>query len=87
MLIFSLDNANAIAPFGVIGSYIIMINWLFYNLFVVVLVDMFIRCLVDSGVEIEDDHVKRFQQLWMHGQCDAMGEFHGELFTGGFLCL
>jgi hypothetical protein len=80
-LVFCLENMDAMAPLMIIGSYIIISYWLFYNLFVVVLVDMFIRCLVDSKVEVSEQHVVAYQQLWINGHTDPMGEFLGENFT------
>eukprot|EP01052_Picozoa_sp_SAG31_P010292 SAG31_NODE_560_length_14088_cov_10.467010_1_plen_2416_part_00 len=80
-LIYQLQNSGASAPFAVIGSYVALMTWLFENLFVVILVDMFIRCLIDSDVQILEEHVEQFQHTWRHGQCDPMGEFRGEPFT------
>ena len=82
-LVHQLTIAEAEAPFLVIGSFVATIHWGCLNLFVVILVDMFIRCLMDSDVPISIEHMDEYQNLWHEGATDLFGEFAGDAFTEG----
>lgn len=81
--IHQLKYHQAAAPFLVIGGYVAIVHVLFLNLFVVILVDMFIRCLLDADVQIDIEHIRQYQTLWRNGKTDHLGEFRGESFTEG----
>jgi Ca2+-binding EF-hand superfamily protein len=69
------------SSFPFIAFFIIVMQFVFLNLFVVILVDSFMRSLVMSQLEVHDDHAQAFRNVWINGSTHPGGQFRGRRFT------
>ena len=82
-VIYELDNLNQPGAFFFFTLYNLVTQWLIINMIVVVLVDNFMKSFIISTMDIQDQHVKQFKQVWCRGKTDPGGIFWGEPFTQG----
>ena len=88
-VIYELDNLNKLQGLGAPGAfffftiYNLITQWLILNMVVVVLVDNFIKSFSLATMDIQEEHIAEFKEVWCEGVTDAGGEFWGEPFTVG----
>lgn len=82
-LVYELENNGATGAFFFVFMFTVVIQLLYINLFVVILVDSFMRSLVMAKLEVREEHVQAFKKVWSQGRADPGGPYKGRPFTKG----
>jgi hypothetical protein len=76
-----LENQHVFAVFPFFVLFISVTEWVFMNLFVVILVDSFTQSLIMSELEIHDEDLETFKGVWTTNRTNETGPFSGRTFT------